>query len=103
MIEAHSAAEGIEKARAAKPALILCDLHMPDTDGFELLKMVKTSKELADVPFFFLSSTAWQTSEQIRGMQLGARKFLLRPLHPLRLRDEVALALAGHDGDDSRH
>jgi len=102
VIEAHDVAEGIEKARSIKPALILCDMHMTGGDGFELLGSVKSSSELHDVPFFFLSSTAWKTTDQIRGMQLGAEKFILRPIDPLALRDEVATALSGKHGDDTR-
>ena len=100
--EAHNVAEGIEKALSIKPALILCDMHMPGGDGFELLSAVKNSADLHDVPFFFLSSTAWRTSERIRGMQLGAAKFILRPIDPLALRDEIALATSGEHGDDTR-
>lgn len=97
IVEAHSVDEGIEAARRSQPALILCDLHMPGGDGFELLRDVKASPELHDIPFFFLSSTAWRTSEQIRGMQLGADRFLLRPIDPLALRDEIELALASSE------
>ncbi len=102
ILEAHSVAEGIEKAHSLKPALILCDMHMTGGDGLELLNAVKNSTDLHDVPFFFLSSTAWQTSERIRGMQLGAEKFILRPIDPLALRDEIARAITGEHGNDTR-
>lgn len=102
VFEAHSVAEGIEKARSIKPALILCDMHMPGGDGLELLSNVKSSTELHDVPFFFLSSTAWQTTEHIRGMQLGAAKFILRPIDPQALRDEISRAISVKNGDDTR-
>ncbi|HTX02207.1 MAG TPA: response regulator [Candidatus Acidoferrales bacterium] len=103
VVEARNAAEGFEKALAFRPSLILCDLHMQDGDGFDLLRNVKTSKELVGVPFFFLSSTAWQTSEQIRGMQLGAQRFILRPIDPLDLRDVVATAIAADNGHHTGH
>jgi two-component system cell cycle response regulator len=102
IVEAHNVREGLEKAAAEKPAVILCDLHMAGGDGFELLAGVKRSSQLHDVPFFFLSSTAWRTSEQIRGMQLGARKFLLRPIDPETLRREVESAIAEGDVQSSR-
>ena len=102
IIEAHNVREGLEKATASKPAVILCDLHMAGGDGFELLADVKRSSGLHDVPFFFLSSTTWRTSEQIRGMQLGARKFLLRPIEPDVLRREVEEAIAEADVQSSR-
>ena len=101
VLEARDVAEGIEKAQATKPALILCDMHMTGGDGFELLSSVKSSSDLHDVPFFFLSSTAWKTTDQIRGMQLGAAKFILRPIDPQTLRDEVALAISEERGDNT--
>jgi two-component system cell cycle response regulator len=102
VLEAHNVVEGIDVAQITKPSLILCDLHMAGGDGFELLNNVKTSSELHDVPFFFLSSTAWRPTEQIRGMQLGATKFILRPIDPMTLRNEIARAISGEHGDDTR-
>ena len=102
IVEAQNVRDGLEKANTASLALILCDLHMAGGDGFELLASLKRTPELSDVPFFFLSSTAWKTSEQIRGMQLGAKKFLLRPIEPETLRREVEAALAQEDVESSR-
>src|SRR5579872_2525460 len=102
IVEAHNVRDGLEKANTANPALILCDLHMAGGDGLELLAILKRTPELSDIPFFFLSSTSWKTSEQIRGMQLGANKFLLRPIEPEALRREVEAALAQEDVESSR-
>lgn len=94
VVAARSVREGLEKAFDRKPALILCDLHMIGGDGFEMLREVKNSPELSDVPFFMLSSTAWGTNDRIRGMQLGASKFLVRPIDPQALRGDIEAALA---------
>ncbi|MBV8073998.1 MAG: response regulator [Candidatus Eremiobacteraeota bacterium] len=96
----HSARERIVDAR---PAAILCDVHMPGGDGFELLRELKASAELHDIPFLFLSSTAWRASDKLRGLQLGAREFLLRPIDPRSLAASLEKALAeapGGDGSD---
>jgi two-component system cell cycle response regulator len=102
IVEARNAREGLRRAKEIKPDVILCDLHMDGGDGFELLRAVKSAPELHDVPFFFLSSTAWRAGEQIRGLQLGARKFLMRPIDPGTLRNEVEAALAETHVEDSR-
>jgi two-component system cell cycle response regulator len=102
VVEVDNAREGIQRAKNVNPAVILCDLHMPGGDGFELLADAKRSPELHDVPFFFLSSTASRTSEQIRGMQLGARKFLLRPIEPDVLCREIESAIAERDVESPR-
>ena len=95
IVEADSVSDGLEKAKSHKPSVILCDLHMIGGDGFDMLRQVKELPELGEVPFFFLTSTGWGTSERIRGMQLGARKFLVRPIDPGALRREIEMALAG--------
>lgn len=94
IVEARSVREGLDKAAVRKPDLILCDLHMFGGDGFEMLREVRTSPELSDVPFFILSSTAWGSTDRIRGMQLGASKFFVRPIDPQKLRSEIEAALA---------
>lgn len=94
VLAARSVEEAFEQAKETKPALILCDLHMIGEDGFEMLRRVKASAELNDVPFFFLSSTTWGTSERLRALQLGATKFLVRPIDPRTLRREVEAAIA---------
>ena len=96
VLAARTVEEAFEQTKKAKPALILCDLHMIGEDGFEMLRRVKASPELNDVPFFFLSSTAWGTNERLRGLQLGAKKFLVRPIDPRTLRREVEAAIAGN-------
>lgn len=96
-------ARGKSEALAAigreRPDVILSDLHMPGGDGFGLIEAVKADPRLADIPFLFLSSTGWRTADQRRGMELGARKFLIRPIEPSRLVEEVRAALDQvHDG-----
>ncbi len=89
VIEAHSAREAYEKAQETRPDLILCDVHMPEGNGFDLIAQVKADPQLCSVPFVFMSSTAWRTSEKLRGMELGAASFLLRPIDPVRLVEEI--------------
>jgi two-component system cell cycle response regulator len=104
VVRARSAREGIEKARATAPALIICDLHMPDGDGFKLITDVKSDAALRRTPFLFISSTAWHTADKVRGLELGAAKFLLRPIEPCTLLREVESALrdASHVEDSRR-
>lgn len=103
VLEARSVQEALRKIAHTQPALILSDVHMPEEDGFELLKAVKADPELRGIPFLFLSSTAWQTSEKLLGISLGAAKFLLRPIDPETLIEEVTRALASRrDAENSR-
>ena len=74
--------------------LILSDLHMPGEDGFELIRRVKADARLARLPFMFISSSVWGEHERTRALQLGVSRFLLRPIEPQMLLDEVAACLA---------
>ncbi len=94
IVSAHNAVEAIELCAKIKPDVILCDLHMPHGDGFSLVSQIKSSTELASIPFLFISSTTWHSSEKERALKMGALKFLHRPIEPKQLLVEIKNALA---------
>lgn len=96
--EASGAHEALAEIAREKPALILCDVHMPAGDGFSLVESVKLNEQMRDIPFIFISSTAWQTRDKRRAMELGANKFILRPIDPQKLLDEVRSAIRDGNG-----
>ena len=95
VVRAASVNEAKNKLAAEHPALIMCDIHMPEGDGFELIDYVKKDQALRSIPFFVMSSTAWQTSEKQKALALGADKFILRPIEPNVLVNEVRSAIEG--------
>lgn len=95
VIRARSVREAMHKLNRERPALIMCDLHMPGGDGFELIEHVKRESALRDIPLLVMSSTAWQTAEKQRALELGAQKFILRPIEPHVLVSEVRDAIGG--------
>jgi two-component system cell cycle response regulator len=102
VLEARGGDEGFALASQLKPDLILCDLHMPAGDGFEFIERIRAEPELAPVPFLFLSSTG-KPSDRLRGMELGAAKFILRPIDPKRLLEEIASSLGREHVEHSRY
>jgi two-component system cell cycle response regulator len=88
---------GLALARRDPPALILCDLHMPDGDGVDLLRAVKADPQLRSIPFVFLSSTVWIKADTARAAALGADRFLSRPIEPQTLLAAIRGVL-GADG-----
>jgi two-component system, OmpR family, alkaline phosphatase synthesis response regulator PhoP len=69
---------GVTLARKHHPDLILCDVQMPDLDGYSVLTHLRKSPETAGIPFIFL--TARSTKSDIRyGMELGADDYLTKP------------------------
>ena len=71
--------EGIQMAKAEKPDLILCDVMMPEVDGFGVLQELRKDSVFATTPFIFLSAKI--DHQDIRsGMNLGADDYLTKPV-----------------------
>ncbi len=98
--------DAIAKVQGLTPDLILSDLHMPGEDGFELIRRVKRDPRLARVPFVFISSSVWGENDRDTALTLGVTRFLLRPIEPHVLIDEIARCLPARegtaDGEDPR-
>ena len=78
-ISAEDGKVGVEKARTEHPDLILCDVMMPELDGFGVLRALQEDARLAEIPFIFL--TAKGEKDDLRsGMQLGADAYLTKPV-----------------------
>jgi len=97
-VEAHDGVEGLEAALRVEPALILLDLIMPNKDGFELLRDLKSNPKTRGIPVIILSNLG-QDYEVKRGMALGAEMFLVKTnIEPTYLVDRVRKTLAGGAG-----
>jgi two-component system cell cycle response regulator len=87
---AGSVAQALERMRNEPPPdLILSDLHMAVDDGFDFLSAVKSDAGLRELPFLFISSSVWGEAERQRALELGATRFLLRPIEPQALLAEI--------------
>jgi len=69
---------GLELARSDPPDLILCDVMMPEMDGFAVLEALRAEPRLAEIPFIFLTALDDRSSTR-RGMNLGADDYLPKP------------------------
>jgi DNA-binding NarL/FixJ family response regulator len=78
-IVAENGRVGVEAARRESPDLILCDVMMPELDGYGVLQALQTDVQLARIPFIFL--TAKGEKDDLRsGMNLGADDYLTKPV-----------------------
>ena len=78
---ASSGGEGLAMARASLPALILLDLGLGDTDGFEVLKALKSLPGTAKIPVVICSITK-EMKDMRKGLDLGAADVMPKPLSP---------------------
>lgn len=78
-IAAENGKVGVALARREQPDLIICDVMMPEMDGYAVLHAFQEDSSLAPVPFIFL--TAKGEKEDIRaGMNVGADDYLTKPV-----------------------
>lgn len=78
VIGAGDGVEGIEQAQRQLPDLIICDIMMPDVDGFDVLKALRGDTLTAPIPFIFLTARTDRLDHRL-GMAEGADDFLTKP------------------------
>jgi DNA-binding NarL/FixJ family response regulator len=78
-IAAENGRQGVEMARREKPDLILCDVMMPELDGYGVLQTLQTDPALAPIPFIYLSAKG-EKNDLRSGMNLGADDYLTKPV-----------------------
>lgn len=81
-ITAENGKVGVAKAQAELPDLILCDIMMPELDGYGVLHIVSRQAATADIPFVFLTAKA-EKEDFRRGMSLGADDYIVKPFDDL--------------------
>lgn len=98
VVEARSMEQALAAAAKARPDLVVTDIQMPSGSGYDLIRAFKADPVLKDVDFVFVSSTYWHELDRARGLSLGAKKFLVRPIDPQVLVAEINDVLRARDG-----
>lgn len=91
-ITAPNGKVGIEKALSEHPDLIICDIMMPELDGYGVLHILGKKDETAGIPFIFLTAKV-ERSDMRKGMVLGADDYLTKPFEDTELLDAVETRL----------
>ena len=71
-------AEAVERARALKPDIIVCDIMMPDISGFEVCRNIRMEEDLAEVKIIMSSSKAYE-ADRSKAKKLGANGYIVKP------------------------
>lgn len=85
--------DALALARQQRPDLILSDLHLPGEGGFDFIRAAKADPQLAAVPFIIITSSIWAERDRATARQLGAIRFLTRPISATALLAEIAACL----------
>lgn len=78
VVTANDGNTGVQMAFQHHPDLIICDVSMPDMDGFAVLKELRSNKETESLRFMFLTARA-DKSDMRTGMEIGADDYLIKP------------------------
>lgn len=85
---ADNGKSGVEKAIHSKPDLIICDIMMPELDGYGVLHAVHKNESIRNTPFIFLTAKA-ERNDYRKGMEMGADDYITKPFTGTELLDAV--------------
>jgi DNA-binding NarL/FixJ family response regulator len=85
---AENGREGLEAARRERPDLVLCDVMMPEMDGYAVVQALREDAAFANTPFIFLTAKSERGDVRI-GMNFGADDYLAKPV----VRDDLLAAV----------
>jgi len=92
---AQRGSEALEKTRQVMPHLIVLDIMLPDIDGYEVCRTLRTNTRTSHIPVIFLTQKD-ERSDKLQGLELGADDYITKPfdIEELKLRVQNAIARA---------
>jgi CRP-like cAMP-binding protein/FixJ family two-component response regulator len=88
VLKAANGKQGVDLARKEHPDLVLCDIMMPELDGYGVLHLLGRSPETAEIPFIFLTAKAERVDVR-KGMELGADDYITKPFEESELLNAI--------------
>ena len=86
--------DGLAKAQAESPDLIILDLMLPKLNGYEVCTMLKQDTRYQKIPIMLFTAKAQVKDEQL-GMECGANAYLRKPFQAKELMDKIRSLLGG--------
>jgi len=88
--------KGVEIALKEKPDLIVCDIMMPELDGYGVLHLLRKNPETQNIPFIFLTAKT-ERSDFRKGMEMGADDYVTKPFEGIELLNAIEIRLKKAD------
>lgn len=101
VITAKSRMEGITKARAELPDVILLDIKMHEMDGFETCRRLMADENTKRIPVIMITDIQTNAGSRIKGLECGAHAFLSMPIDEVELVSQVKVALRIKKAEDT--
>jgi len=89
---AENGKKGVELAVREKPDVIICDIMMPELDGYGVLHLLRKNPDTSHIPFIFLTAKT-ERSDLRKGMEMGADDYVTKPFDEIELLNAVEIRL----------
>lgn len=89
---AENGKKGVDMAIKEKPDVIVCDIMMPELDGYGVLHLVRKNPDTQNIPFIFLTAKT-ERSDFRKGMEMGADDYITKPFDDIELLNAVEIRL----------
>jgi len=93
IVAANSGGQGLAKAAAERPNLILLDVMMPDMEGYEVARRLRADRDLAQTPIIMFTAKTL-VDDKVAGFEAGVDDYMTKPTHPAELVSRVKALLA---------
>ncbi len=93
---AENGKKGVETAQREKPDVIVCDIMMPELDGYGVLHLLRKNTETQHIPFVFLTAKT-ERSDFRKGMEMGADDYITKPFEDIELLNAIEIRLKKAD------
>ena len=92
VVTADNGQEALDILQKQLPDLIICDIMMPEMDGYQLVQQIRQDNRINWIPVIFLSAKG-QTTDRVKGLNTGADVYLVKPFEPEELVAQVESSL----------
>jgi CheY-like chemotaxis protein len=101
-LTAENGKKGVEMAMKEKPDLIVCDIMMPELDGYGVLHLLRKNPETEKIPLIFLTAKTERTDFR-KGMEMGADDYITKPFDDIELLNAIETRLKKYDILNTRY
>lgn len=91
-LTAENGKRGVEVATKEKPDVIVCDIMMPELDGYGVLHLLRKNPDTQNIPFIFLTAKT-ERSDFRKGMEMGADDYVTKPFEDIELLNAIEVRL----------
>src|ERR687886_1971681 len=101
VVEAATGEAGLQALDRTRPDLIILDVQLPDTNGFEVTHQLKANAATGSIPILLLSASFIETKDKAQGLESGADAYLIQPVEAIELIATIKALLRMRQAEES--